>query len=101
MSSAAGAAPEAVGPLLRRLRLDRQLTLERLSAASGISERALSDIERGVARGPQHPTVLAITGALGLSGAEREAMTDAARVARRETRSPAPPPPPREIPDFV
>src|SRR3954451_19499623 len=99
--SAAGVAPEAVGPLLRRLRLDAQLTLERLSAASGIGERALSDIERGVARGPQHRTVLAITGALGLSGADRARMVDAARAGRREVRSPAPPAPPREVPDFV
>src|SRR3954452_24449027 len=83
------------------MRLDNQLTLERLSAASGISERALSDIERGVARGPQHRTVLAITAALGLSDADRARLVDAARVGRREARSPAPPPPPREVPDFV
>jgi len=69
--------------MVRRLRLDADLTLERLSEASGISDRALSDIERGAARGPQHRTVLAIARALGLSDVDRAAMVRAARDGRR------------------
>ena len=44
---------EALGPTVRRLRLAADLTLERLSELSGVSDRALSDIERGAARGPR------------------------------------------------
>jgi transcriptional regulator with XRE-family HTH domain len=58
--------PEPVGPMVRRLRLGADLTLERLAELSGISDRALSDIERGVARGPQRRTVLALAQALDL-----------------------------------
>jgi transcriptional regulator with XRE-family HTH domain len=76
-------AAEPLGRMVRRLRLDADLTLERLSEASGISDRALSDIERGAARGPQHRTVLAIATALGLSGVDQAAMVRAARDGRR------------------
>ena len=41
---------EALGPTVRRFRLAADLTLERLSELSGVSDRTLSDIERG-ARG--------------------------------------------------
>ena len=75
--------PDAIGPVLRRMRLDHDLTLERLSELSGISDRTLSDIERGVARGPRHRTVLAIAAALGLSDIDRVAMIRAARDGRR------------------
>ena len=87
-------APEPLGPMVRRLRLDADLTLERLSEASGISDRALSDIERGAARGPQHRTVLAIATALGLSKVDRAAMVRAARDGRRR----ATPSPPHRLP---
>ena len=40
---------EALGPAVRRFRLAADLTLERLSELSGVSDRALSDIERGAA----------------------------------------------------
>jgi transcriptional regulator with XRE-family HTH domain len=76
-------AAEPLSRMVRRLRLDADLTLERLSEASGISDRALSDIERGAARGPQHRTVLAIATALGLSEVDRAAMVRAARDGRR------------------
>jgi transcriptional regulator with XRE-family HTH domain len=75
--------PDALGAVLRRLRLDGDLTLEGLSELSGISDRALSDIERGVARGPQHGTVLAIARALRLSDADRAVLVEAARAGRR------------------
>jgi predicted transcriptional regulator len=74
--------PEPIGPMVRRLRHRADLTLERLSQLSGISDRALSDIERGVARGPQHRTVLAISRALDLSDPDRAALFEAARAGR-------------------
>jgi transcriptional regulator with XRE-family HTH domain len=98
--------PEPVGPKVRRLRLGADLTLERLSELSGISDRALSDIERGVVRGPQRRTVLAIAQALDLSVGDRAAITRAARAGRRRpqpTRRPLPPllPSLRDVPDFT
>jgi transcriptional regulator with XRE-family HTH domain len=74
---------EPLGRMVRRLRTDADLTLERLSEASGISDRALSDIERGAARGPQHRTVLAVAGALALTDGDRAALLRAARDGRR------------------
>jgi Helix-turn-helix domain len=85
----AGAA-EPVGPMIRRLRLRADLTLERLSQLSGISDRALSDIEREVARGPHHRTVLAIARALELSDADRAELLDAARTGRLRASSSSP-----------
>jgi transcriptional regulator with XRE-family HTH domain len=95
--------PDPIGPMLRRLRLGADLTLERLSELSGVSDRALSDIERGVARGPQHRTVVAIARALGLSGPDHAAMVEAARAGRRYPRPgpPSLPPMPRDVPDFT
>jgi CBS domain-containing protein len=82
---------EAIGPLIRHLRLAADLTLEGLSEASGISARALSDIERGVARGPQRRTVVAIAGALQLSVSNRAALFRAARAGRQRSRPGVPP----------
>jgi transcriptional regulator with XRE-family HTH domain len=69
--------------MVRRLRLRADLTLERLSELSGVSDRAISDIERGVARGPQRRTVLALANGLGLQATERAAVVQAARAGRR------------------
>jgi transcriptional regulator with XRE-family HTH domain len=74
---------ESLGRMLRRLRLDSDLTLERLAEVSGISDRTLSDIERGAARGPQHRTMLAIAAGLGLSEVDGAALVCAAREGRR------------------
>ncbi|MCW3818805.1 tetratricopeptide repeat protein [Micromonospora sp. DR5-3] len=73
----------AFGPLLRRLRLDADLTLEQLAARSGVSDRAISDMERGVSQGPQARTVTAIADALRLDPESRSALTAAARAGRR------------------
>ena len=80
--------PERIGPMIRRLRHRADLTLERLSQLSGISDRALSDIEREVARGPQHRTVLAIARALQLSGPDRAGLLEAARAGRSRSTTP-------------
>lgn len=58
------------------------LTLEQLAEASGVSARAISDMERGRSRAPQARTLEAIVGGLGLAEAEREALVVAAQEAR-------------------
>jgi transcriptional regulator with XRE-family HTH domain/tetratricopeptide (TPR) repeat protein len=73
----------AFGPLLRTLRLAADLTLEQLAERSGVSNRAISDMERGVSLGPQIRTVQAIADALGLDAEQRSAMSAAARAGRR------------------
>jgi transcriptional regulator with XRE-family HTH domain/tetratricopeptide (TPR) repeat protein len=92
-----------LGPELRRLRRVAGLTLEELAEASGVSVRAISDMERGRSRGPQHRTVTALVSALGLVGAERAGVLGLARAGRR--RASGPPPGlcdlPRAISDFT
>ncbi|WP_036965776.1 helix-turn-helix domain-containing protein, partial [Promicromonospora kroppenstedtii] len=54
------------GTYLRSLRQGAGLTIEDLSHLSGVSVRAIGDMERGVSRGPQRRTVQALAGALAL-----------------------------------
>ncbi|MBZ2194934.1 ATP-binding protein [Occultella gossypii] len=107
--------PEPLGTLLRRLRTTADLTLEQLAERSGVSDRALGDIERGAALGPHHRTMLAIASGLRLPERERVALLAAARAGRRRGGpSGAPPrhpdvppdggthlPLPRAVPDFA
>ena len=72
----------AVGALLRAHRQRLDLTIEGLSAASGVSDRTISDIERGVSTGPQPRTVAALADALHLSSEERSRFLAAARAGR-------------------
>jgi tetratricopeptide (TPR) repeat protein/transcriptional regulator with XRE-family HTH domain len=92
-----------LGALLRRHRQDADLTIEDLAAASGVSDRGIGDIERGVSRGPQHRTVQALADALGLDAGARSALLHAARSGRRRP-APAAAPPlplPRRVADFT
>lgn len=73
---------EALGPLLRRLRLERDLTLEGLAERSGVSDRTISDIERAASLGPQRRTVELLADALGLDADGRTALLAAARAGR-------------------
>ncbi|SNY46991.1 helix-turn-helix domain-containing protein [Paractinoplanes atraurantiacus] len=73
---------ESFGELIRRLRTGAGLTLEQLAEASGVTDRAISDMERGVSRGPRVRTVAALADGLGLTGGEREALLAAARAGR-------------------
>ncbi|WP_203755021.1 helix-turn-helix domain-containing protein [Actinoplanes cyaneus] len=75
-------APAALGPLLRRLRVAAGLTLEQLSEVSGISDRAIGDMERGVSRGPRASTIAALADALRLASDDRHALAAAARAGR-------------------
>src|SRR5262249_43598904 len=58
------------------------LTLEELAEAAGVSVRALSDIERGRALGPQRRTVALIAGALKLEDTRREQFFALAKAGR-------------------
>lgn len=62
------------GALLRKLRLAAALRQEELAERSGLSARAISDLERGVRRAPYRDTVERLARALTLSD------TDAARL---------------------
>ncbi|GAA4038555.1 XRE family transcriptional regulator [Nonomuraea soli] len=75
---------------MRRVRQDAKLTLEELSVASGVSARAISDMERGHSRGPQRRTVEALADALKLDTGQRAALTAAARAGRPRPAGPAP-----------
>jgi transcriptional regulator with XRE-family HTH domain len=68
---------------LRSLRLTANLTLDALAERSGISARAISDIERGVSTSPQSRTIIALADELGLDTTARERLLRAARAHPR------------------
>lgn len=70
------------GALLRAHRQGADLTIEELSHASGVSVRAIGDMERGVSRGPQRRTVAALAEVLRLSPDAHDALVAAARAGR-------------------
>jgi tetratricopeptide (TPR) repeat protein/transcriptional regulator with XRE-family HTH domain len=67
------------GDLVRSARHEAGLTQEELSAASGVSVRAIVDLERGQVRSPRSDTVRRIADACGLAGAARARFVAAAR----------------------
>ncbi|MFI6790696.1 ATP-binding protein [Nonomuraea sp. NPDC050383] len=81
---------ESFGTLLRSLRHTGGLTIEELSHASGVSVRAIGDMERGASRGPQRRTVEALADALRLDDAQRTALSEAARAGRPRQEAGAP-----------
>ncbi|GGN85641.1 hypothetical protein GCM10010112_66280 [Actinoplanes lobatus] len=88
---------------LRTLRRAAGLTIEQLAERSGVSARAISDMERGHSRAPQARTLAALVGGLGLDDKAGAGLTAAAKQARFP--SPAGRPrlgePPRGVTDFV
>ena len=68
---------------VRSLRIAAHLTLDALSDRSGISARAISDIERGVSTSPQGRTIFALADALTLDAADRDGLLRAARAYPR------------------
>jgi len=72
---------EAFGSRLRASRLAAGLSQEELASRSGVSVRAISDLERGRTRWPHPDSVDRLAEALGLGGAQRAEFV--ARAARR------------------
>ncbi|WP_122979277.1 ATP-binding protein [Actinoplanes teichomyceticus] len=90
------------GSRLRELRRAAGLTMEQLAEASGVSARAISDMERGHSRAPQARTLAALATGLGLDPGQLGDLEDVAR--RRRAHSAGRPrlcEPPRAISDFV
>ncbi|WP_158893419.1 helix-turn-helix domain-containing protein [Amycolatopsis anabasis] len=69
------------GGALRECRIDAGLTQEELADQSGLSVRAISDLERGRTRRPQRKTIELLAKALDLGERETAALTRLARVA--------------------
>lgn len=70
---------QTFGDLLRRLRRARDLTQEALAECSGVSVRAISDLERGARTHPYRETANLLAAALELAGGERAAFLAASR----------------------
>ncbi|QLJ02467.1 helix-turn-helix domain-containing protein [Streptomyces sp. NEAU-sy36] len=71
------------GDVLRGLRQRAGWTIEELAEASGVSVRAIGDMERGHSRVPQRRTVAALADGLGLGDVEHEALLAAVRAGRK------------------
>jgi tetratricopeptide (TPR) repeat protein/transcriptional regulator with XRE-family HTH domain len=69
------------GGLLRRLRDEAGLTQDELAEAARVSQRAISDLERGINATARKDTAVLLAGALGLTGPQRAAFVAAARGA--------------------
>src|SRR5215472_9607211 len=76
----AGADGVEFGVLLRSHRVDARLTQEELAAKSGLSIRAVGDLERGRTASPYRNSVARLADALELSGDVRAAFAAAARA---------------------
>ena len=70
------------GVRLRQYRQAAGLTMEELAEGSGVSVRAISDMERERSLAPQRRTVQALAEALGLPEPQRSAFLAAARAGR-------------------
>ncbi|WP_406430826.1 helix-turn-helix domain-containing protein [Streptomyces sp. NBC_01589] len=94
---------KSFGVVLRGLRQRGRLTMEELAEASGVSVRAIGDMERGRSRVPQRRTVVALAEGLELADTEREALLAAARAARptRAVAVAGTVVPPRSVGDFT
>ncbi|WP_328991210.1 helix-turn-helix domain-containing protein [Kribbella sp. NBC_01245] len=81
---------DEVGRLLRTARIRAGLTQEEVAERSGVSVRAISDIERGRVRAPQPRTVDALADAARFTPDERQLLTEIAKSARSRTEEVAP-----------
>lgn len=77
-----GATAGGFGELLRTLRTGTGRSQEELAGAAGVSVRAVSDMERGRARGPQRRTVQALAAALTLDAEAARGLERAAAAGR-------------------
>ncbi len=74
-----GRAALRFGGLLRQLRDQAGLTQDELAEAAEVSQRAISDLERGINATARKDTAVLLAGALGLDGPARELFVAAAR----------------------
>jgi tetratricopeptide (TPR) repeat protein/transcriptional regulator with XRE-family HTH domain len=63
-----GGSPDGFGDLVRRRRVVVGLTQQGLAERTGLSVRAICDIERGYTARPRRASVVLLSGALGLAG---------------------------------
>ena len=89
------------GELLRGHWTAGGLTLEELAGASGVSDRAISDMEPGQSLGPQRRTLALLAAALELSEQDEATLLEAARVGRIRRRPTGAAPGERELPRSV
>ena len=80
---ASSAESRTLGELLRRYRQAAGLTQEELAARSGLSVRAIGDLERDRRRAPRKDTISLLAQALGLTAEERAAVLSAVHRPRR------------------
>lgn len=71
-----------LGRLLTALRAGRGWSQEELADRSGLSVRAIRDLERGHVRRPRRASIALLTDALNLSEAERSAVAEAVQEAQ-------------------
>jgi transcriptional regulator with XRE-family HTH domain len=89
---------QSFGTLLRRRRLEAGLTQEELAGRTGLSVRAISDMERGITSRPQSRSISTLADALGLDEGES---AELARSSRPHDEGPSPQPRrqvPRQLP---
>jgi transcriptional regulator with XRE-family HTH domain len=79
------AAPVSFGAQLKALREAAGFTQEELATIAGLSVHAISALERGERRRPHVETVRALSAALDLNGAMRDALVGSARTPVHET----------------
>lgn len=91
------------GERLRTFRRGAGLTIEELAEASGVSARAISDMERGHSRAPQARTLAALADALALKDDDRDGLIEQARSGRSDSTAGRPRTGrlPRGVGDFV
>src|SRR6187549_581424 len=73
-------APRSFGAQLKALREAAGFTQEELATIAGLSVHAVSALERGERRRPHVETVRALSSALDLTGATRDALLGSARA---------------------
>jgi tetratricopeptide (TPR) repeat protein/transcriptional regulator with XRE-family HTH domain len=98
--------PESIGPpfgqLLWRLRRKAGLTQRELASRSGVSERAISDLERGISQTARGETARLLAGGLGLADPDRALFEAATRSTQPADSAVLPPRTlPRDIASFT
>ncbi|MFF1571296.1 helix-turn-helix domain-containing protein [Leifsonia sp. NPDC058292] len=96
-------AARSLAELLRAHRIDASLTIEMLAARSAISDRTISNIERGASLSPQHRTLQALADALDLTPEEARSLYRAGKTRQGPTLGPdrAVSIAPARLPDFT